>query len=558
MKAVSILMMDKDSKNPDQKVTFVYPRNRNRDILHITIFLAIALFAVALRAHLLPIPLERDEGEYAYAGKLILQGFQPYVSFYSMKMPGIYGAYALLISIFDETSTGIHLGLMIVNLATLPLIYLLGKKLFNEWVGFAASAAFTFFSVLQSVQGVSAHAEHFVVFLALGGVLLLLRAADKENPVLFFFSGLLFGLAFMMKQHGAFFAAFAGFYLLFTERRRQPFVLSRFFLKSLLFFFGLLTPFGVTCLFFLCIGSFDTFWFWTYRYAREYVSMMTPAQAFLHFKLNFVSIVLAAPLLWILAGIGLSAIYWNDTARLRSLFIGSFFIFSIMAIMPGFYFRPHYFVLILPVISLFIGIAINSIRSLLSKGPVIVKNSTPLLILLTCLLISVYQNKAFLFESGPIEASRMMNGCNPFPESVTIGKYIKDHSSKEDLIAVIGSEPQIYFYANRNAATRFIYTYPLMEKHPYSLQMQKQMAQEIELSRPKFLVFINTQYSWLVESNSHHFIFDWFRDFHQRFYSRVGVVDLTCEIMPHFYWDESSKGRSPKSRDWIEIYERTL
>jgi len=551
-------MMDKRSKNPDQKVMFVDPRNRNRNILHITIVLAIALFAVALRAHLLPIPLERDEGEYAYAGKLILQGFQPYLSVYTMKMPGIYAAYALLISIFGQTSTGIHLGLMIINLATLPLLYLLGRKLFNEWVGFVASATFTFFSVMQSVQGVSANAEHFVVLPVLGGMLLLLRAADKEKPILFFLSGLLFGLAFMMKQHGAFFAAFAGFYLLFTEWRRQPFMLSRFFLRSLLFFLGLLTPFGVTCLFFLSTGAFDKFWFWTYRYAREYVSMVTPAQAFLHFKLNFAPIIFAAPLLWILAGIGLTAIYWNDAARLRSLFLCSLFIFSIMAIMPGFYFRPHYFILILPVISLFIGIAINSFRSLLSKQSIIVRDSIPLLILLTCLLMSVYQNKAFLFESGPIEASRMMNGCNPFPESVTIGKYIKDHSSKDDLIAVIGSEPQIYFYANRNAATRFIYTYPLMEKHPYSLQMQKEMAQEIELCRPKFLVFINTQYSWLVESDSHQFIFDWFRDFHQRIYNRVGVVDLTCEIMPQFYWNESSRGRSPKSRDWIEIYERKL
>ena len=33
---------------------------------------------VAIRIRLLGIPLERDEGEYAYAGQLILQGVPPY------------------------------------------------------------------------------------------------------------------------------------------------------------------------------------------------------------------------------------------------------------------------------------------------------------------------------------------------------------------------------------------------------------------------------------------------------------------------------------------------
>ena len=34
-------------------------------------------------------PMERDEGEYAYAGWQILRGGLPYVDFYNMKFPGI-------------------------------------------------------------------------------------------------------------------------------------------------------------------------------------------------------------------------------------------------------------------------------------------------------------------------------------------------------------------------------------------------------------------------------------------------------------------------------------
>ena len=49
--------------------------------------LAIIVFGLvlAIRIRLLGIPLERDEGEYAYAGQLILQGIPPYEEFTKLK-----------------------------------------------------------------------------------------------------------------------------------------------------------------------------------------------------------------------------------------------------------------------------------------------------------------------------------------------------------------------------------------------------------------------------------------------------------------------------------------
>ncbi|PYL50684.1 MAG: hypothetical protein DMF33_12180, partial [Verrucomicrobia bacterium] len=61
---------------------------------------------IAIRIRLLDIPLERDEGEYAYAGQLMLQGIPPYTLAYSMKFPGTYASYALIMSIFGQTIFG--------------------------------------------------------------------------------------------------------------------------------------------------------------------------------------------------------------------------------------------------------------------------------------------------------------------------------------------------------------------------------------------------------------------------------------------------------------------
>src|SRR5689334_3555786 len=77
--------------------------------------LATLLFVDVIRLRLLDIPLTRDEGEYAYAGQLLLQGVPPYEAAYNMKLPGTYLAYALGMAVFGQTIHGVHLTLLLVN-----------------------------------------------------------------------------------------------------------------------------------------------------------------------------------------------------------------------------------------------------------------------------------------------------------------------------------------------------------------------------------------------------------------------------------------------------------
>jgi hypothetical protein len=84
---------------------------------------AIVLFFGLVRFRLRDIPLERDEGEYAYAGQLLLEGFPPYTLAYNMKLPGTSAAYALVMAIFGQTAAGIHMGLLVVNSAVTVLVF---------------------------------------------------------------------------------------------------------------------------------------------------------------------------------------------------------------------------------------------------------------------------------------------------------------------------------------------------------------------------------------------------------------------------------------------------
>src|SRR5580765_5880737 len=135
----------------------------------------ILTLAAFVRLRLLDFPLERDEGEYAYAGQLILQGIPPYKLAYNMKFPGTYAAYALIMSIFGQTIHAIHLGLLLVNVATIALIFLVGRRLINMVAGVTAAASYAVLSISPSVLGLAAHATNFVMLPVLGGILLLLK-----------------------------------------------------------------------------------------------------------------------------------------------------------------------------------------------------------------------------------------------------------------------------------------------------------------------------------------------------------------------------------------------
>jgi len=77
------------------------------------------MFFSMIRFRLRDMPLERDEGEYAYAGQLLLEGIPPYQLAYNMKLPGTYAAYAGILTLFGQSAQAVHLGLILVNAATI-------------------------------------------------------------------------------------------------------------------------------------------------------------------------------------------------------------------------------------------------------------------------------------------------------------------------------------------------------------------------------------------------------------------------------------------------------
>jgi len=517
--------------------------------------LAVVLLGAAIiRARLLSVPLERDEGEYAYAGQLILQGIAPYAQVYNMKLPGIYAAYALIMGLFGESRSAIHLGLLIANTATTVLVFLLGRQVVNSFAGLTAAAIFAVLSLGMQVQGIFANAEHFVLLPAMGGLLLLVRAIEQSKCPALFAASFLLGLSFIVKQHGLLFVALGGIYLLACNMQRRPFDWRGFSISALIFTAGAFLPFALTCVLLLKAGVFEKFWFWTFTYAQEYVSTVPFFAGSKRLLEQLGAMFASAPLIWTLAAIGLIALGWDRKSVFNRPFLLLFLTFSLLSVFPGFYFRPHYFVLMLPALALLAGLGASSMYDLSphpERSPT--RRAAPALLVLAALANGLWQQREFLLFANAEEASRIAYGFNPFPESLEIARFINKNTHEGDRIAVLGSEPQLYFYANRRSATGHIYTYALMEPQPYALAMQQEMIGEIENAEPKYLVFVNVPTSWLVRPQSEGVIFRWVENYTRRHYVLEGIADI-WQDSTHYVWGEAARSYRPRSSLSIFVF----
>ncbi len=290
---------------------------------------------------------------------------------------------------------------------------------------------------------------------------------------------------------------------------------------------GALAPFALLCALFLWQGVLGAFWFWTFQYAREYVSEIPLSGRAGDARVRLNQVLRASLPLWLLGGTGLIALFASRRRPAERLFLTGLLAASFLAVCPGFYFREHYFILLLPAIALLVGIAFDALGGLLGRAlPGIGARLAAAAAFAAVAAVLLYLQRDFLFTMTPRELSRTRYGSNPFIEAVEVGRELAKRTAPGDRIAVLGSEPEIYFYANRRSATGYIYTYPLMEPQKYAARMQGEMIREIEKANPKFLVFAKIAASWLPRPDSDKRIIEWGERYVTNCFDLVGIADI--------------------------------
>jgi hypothetical protein len=522
------------------------------------IFLFVIIVStIIFRVRLLNVPLERDEGEYAYMGQLILDGTPPYAEAYNMKFPGIYFIYAGILWLFGETHTAIHFCLLIVNVLSIILLYIFARKAYDDWVAAAAAGAFALLSLSYHVQGFWANAEHFILPFVIGANILLLSGLRKNRINYILFSGILLGCAALVKQHGAFFG-FIGFAVLLILLWQNKTFDKKIYWKYILAYSGGIIIPLLLCFFYLAYaGVLEKFYLWTFIYAKEYSSILSLDAIKLSFIGGFQSLFYFASPIWIIAGVGFITLFFSKNNKQSSILIIGLLIAGIIALSVGFYFRPHYFILVLPATALLFGIGIRFIFRIFSSASLpILRYFPPILTVTITILGTLAAHWDVLYQFSPAKVTETVYHQHPFPYSTLIAKIIKEKSSREDRIAIIGNEPQFLFYSQRRSATSFIYTYSIAEDQPLAEQFRFEMMHQVESASPKLLIYTSIQPDWYKKPKGWEELEKWFFSFAKLHYTPIARFEYYNIKDTLLVTDIDSLLKKPAHLFWITIYEK--
>jgi len=522
---------------------------------------SIAAF-VLVRVPLLSVPLERDEGEYAYIAQRMLEGEIPYRDAFDQKPPATFFVYAAALSLFGNSVEGIHLFLYVWTAATALVLFACVRRRDGPLAAAFATLLFSLLSADPKLTGNAANTELFMLLPMVASIYCLIRALEFPASMRWWvMSGALAATACWFKQvavtNAVFVAAVAAWH--FARPATRDFAtLSRAWIGLA---GGAALASAPVLVGFAAVGAWrqfaDAVLWHNFRYSQS-VGFIEGFDVLAH-RLSE-----QAPsqgVCWGLAVLGLIVVRRSRNSA-RRLWLG-WWIASAVGVSVGFYFRPHYFFQALPALVALAGCFLGVTgERLLVRGGVPAGLALALLISIAA-VPPIVANRAILGANDPVAISRSIYGMNPFPESVEIGSYIRRTSEPDDRVFIVGSEPQILFHAERASATRYIFFYPLTGSFPDVLERQREVMADVYAARPLYVVWVNLRSSLMRGNGTEPHVFDESKELLAREYL-LEFIALPTEQGDSYEFVHGGKARAllrgagerAESAPWIAVYRR--
>ncbi len=452
----------------------------------------IAVF-VLMRATIINIPLERDEGEYAYIAQQAMHGAVPYRDAFDQKPPGIFAIYTAGMFIFGRSAEAIHFFMFLCTLGTMGLLYRLVRRLCGTGAGLLAALVLGIITAEKGVLGSAANTEIFMLLPLVGSLLCLVPKEGRPGWWRIVGAGALAAAACWIKQVAAMDAAFLALWLVvahFSGSERRGF--GRLILEEGALILGAVLATAPVIIYFYATGAMKDFIYCVFTYNISYATTNIDVldRGWGPFADKFGKILAGDGLLWAALAAGLVWLAARGRRKLLLYFAG-FLTLSFVGVCIGGYFRPHYFLQIAPAVAALAGLGLAWLLGRIAgAGERTGRWLGYAAVTVAVVALPVYANRDILFAASPATASVILYGPTPFVFSSELGKEVEEHTQPGDTILVAGTEPQIAFFSRRKNATRYIFFNPLAAPKgtPGLEENQKQALDEIRRAKPKVIV----------------------------------------------------------------------
>ena len=424
-------------------------------------------------------PFERDEGEYAYSAWILRQGILPYLNAFLQKPPLIIYTYLLGQLIHPTALWTARLLAAFFLAGTVILTGLTARKEFENEPGGGVGIIAMYLALPMILFPVltpfAANTERFMLLPLMGLLALYAFNRTGRSGAPWFWGGVLSALAILYKPIAL--PAISYIFIVWAYEFKNSQGNSKCLYRNLLLALtGIILTSALVLGYFILNGAGGALWDTAVVFNRLY------AQSF---GLGFSSFMNYLARFWRYQWILFIITAWYLVKRPpRARFYLGLIVVSLLTI----YTTPigHYYILLMPFWSIIIAVGIAKLGQDLNKllGW---KNSAAWLTAATLLLILWPIREQFL--SSPVRLNEWVYGdVNPFIDSPEVARHVSALSSPRDRIFVAGSEPQIYYYAQRRSASRFVITYPLNFSTAKREDYQKEAAGDLAENPPEIIV----------------------------------------------------------------------
>ncbi|MFC1727429.1 ArnT family glycosyltransferase [Patescibacteria group bacterium] len=451
------------------------------------VFIFIVLF-IFLHWNNFNMPLERDEGEYAYSAWLMKQGKMPYQSAFIQKPPLIIYTYVLAQLVPVDGYWAPRLLAYFPIVGTIIFLGLIASKLWGKTWGWVSVFLSTGFLANPYILPFTANTEIFMMWPLTGVLALYVFKRSEAGYISWFISGCLAALALLFKPIALFFLFFL-FGVWFWEQLREKISFVKLVLRVLIVLLGGSLVTALTLLPFWLKGLVGEIWQMVVVFNSQYLSSGHFGWDHTLRYWGYFWQVWKLPSLLLLT----LALLWPK----RTWFYLGLLLVSVLAVYRSD--AGHYFLLLIPGLTLATVLALKTVLTKFKDPKIQAKSNLIALLSVIVLLASFFVPRGEMFTMTTHELSWWMFGFNtPFVESRAMSKIINQRTKPHDKVFVLGSEPQILFYAQRESASRFVIVNPLIIETDFRLNYQLKTIEELKKNLPKLILVseLSTSGAW--------------------------------------------------------------
>ncbi len=463
-------------------------------------------------------PFGKDQGMFAWAGNLILNGAVPYRDIWDVKPPGVLYTYALAETLFGYSMSAARCLDFIWQLLIVFLIYGICRRISRREA--PAVIAGIIYIASYWIHGFwnTAQADGFINLPIAAAVLLFIGMLDKKRTVpLCLAIGALVGIAFYFKYPVAL-MIIAFIIILIRSRTDRPIHYSAMIVA------GTAIVVAAFILYLYRTQALGEFFYIQFTFLPQYrkvLSTIAPGSrgliAFLRLKDLFCNFFVYPPLLVLAAAAYLVSLRRRvSSARIHLIAVWGIVALATLYLQGKFYI--YHFLPLLPPLSIGASFAICYLFDKNQRKEL--RGIALLAILGVCVLSWIYSNPRYrrycmdvwwdswkaipatVTSGGQLESYymnvRFTADDFSFPADVAVASYIAYRTEPNDRIYIWGMEPIVYWLAGRRGPSPFIHNFALRTEWT-PRRYGRELMEDLKREPPRyFLVVRNDPLPWMI------------------------------------------------------------